>query len=868
MHVCRTQLGRGLFIFLLLAATSLQAQLTVYDDALQNGYLDYSYGGGDDFVNPAPVHSGTYSIAFTGNNFNALSFARPAPDVSSGDYGTIRFWVHGGAAGGQQLRIYLQLDDVVVVSGELDSYIDGGAIVAGTWTEVTVDLAEGPLAYAGSFDRIDLQSDAGGAQPVLYIDDIVLQPDTPDPVATMEIEQSVTVASMLSDRFTWRDSNGEPRVAVLAHNNVGAGPGGTRGGAMREFRYQLPNGATRIASVTTYGNAGYGGFGYVVSHASDLTGCSNDSPLGEGIAGTFERIFEGRHHAIFRFRQNYPRNCSSPPDIARKMPITIDWMFSTGHDHPLWTITWHVDETFATADNTIAPVNTLFDDARAPYGEFNIDGDGFTAIDGVAWGDRYKFTSTTAPVTLNSAWTWNVANSVPYVKLWLNAPLAAGNKKDATMGLVQTQTMTQQDAGGGRNPNYHDLTPLWGTTSADGPGSDNYLMPWQGEWPYQANAFNLGPATSSNNARLTWGTQWGFLGQSSYVVNDGVVANAPGYPKKSYSTYVVMGTHSSSPVEAQVEQVETIQTLTLSATTGSVVTSGPAGAERADTVTYDPPGYNHVYGALAFEADGNALAANIAVGAGTLANPLLILGNYTGGDPVVTLGGITLVADADYFASLRAPASELWLTLNRDLTGAVNALTIAGEAPPDAPPIPAGLIAAATTTTQVDLNWTASAGADSYEIDRRGPGEAFALLGTSVANSYSDPTAIAGTSYLYQVRAVNGAGTSGNSTPDLATTVIFTDTLVTGLKVKAVHLSQLRTAANAVRLLADLGAAAFTDVPGPTIRIKILHVTELRTAINAARTALGLTTPAFTDATLTGVKVKRVHFQEMRDRVH
>ena len=29
----------------LLAATSLSAQLVVYDDALQNGFLDYSYGG-------------------------------------------------------------------------------------------------------------------------------------------------------------------------------------------------------------------------------------------------------------------------------------------------------------------------------------------------------------------------------------------------------------------------------------------------------------------------------------------------------------------------------------------------------------------------------------------------------------------------------------------------------------------------------------------------------------------------------------------------------------------------------------------------------------------------------------------------------
>ena len=44
--------------------------------------------------------------------------------------------------------------------------------------------------------------------------------------------------------------------------------------------------------------------------------------------GHWQRVFEGRHHAIFRFTQNYPRNC---PSFARTIPVTIDWMFSTGH---------------------------------------------------------------------------------------------------------------------------------------------------------------------------------------------------------------------------------------------------------------------------------------------------------------------------------------------------------------------------------------------------------------------------------------------------------------------------------------------------------------------------------------------------------
>src|SRR4029077_13090553 len=97
------------------------------------------------------------------------------------------------------------------------------------------------------------------------------------------------------------------------------------------------------------------------------------------------------------------------------------------------------------------PVNTLDDDSRAPYGEVTIGGDGSTDIDGLAWGDRCKYRSTTSPVTLSSSWTYNVMNTVPYVKEWLAGALTVDHKLDATMGLVQTQTMDQQDAGGARD---------------------------------------------------------------------------------------------------------------------------------------------------------------------------------------------------------------------------------------------------------------------------------------------------------------------------------------------------------------------------------------------------------------------------------
>ena len=150
---------RAVFVCLLfVCSAAAEAQtLTIYDEALQNSFEDFSYGGGGDFASTAEAHDGTNSVSFIGNSFNALSFARPAPDVSSATYPVLRFWVHGGATGNQQLRLYLQLDEAIVANVELDAYIQSGSIGAGVWREVTVPLT--PLA--ATFDRIDLQSDQG-----------------------------------------------------------------------------------------------------------------------------------------------------------------------------------------------------------------------------------------------------------------------------------------------------------------------------------------------------------------------------------------------------------------------------------------------------------------------------------------------------------------------------------------------------------------------------------------------------------------------------------------------------------------------------------------------------------------------------------
>ncbi|HEY0179945.1 MAG TPA: hypothetical protein VGC30_09985, partial [Dokdonella sp.] len=494
------------------------------------------------------------------------------------------------------------------------------------------------------------------------------------PAGGFAIEHDVAIDGLSGDRFSWHDSAGRPRAAVLAHNDGGVGTGGTRGGELREFRYEAAGG-TRVVRATA---DGVGGFGYVVSHpyddSSHCTGGGDPSGIGHTTPGHFQRVFEGPHHAILRFTQNYPRYCTTAaPAQEYDVPVTIDWVFADGRDDPLWTITY---------DLSAVPVNRLEDDSRAPYGQMRIDGADSDAaratIAGVGWGDYYRFVSTTDPVTFSSGWTWNRPNTVPYVTLWTDAV-------DATMGIVQTQTIAQQDAGG------YWGQDLWSHTSADTSGClGDYLMPCDYDWPYQSINYEIDVASPTQNARLAWGTNFGFLGQQQYRIRgnaeyggsgDGTALpgdpTAPGWPKKSYSTYVVLGTHSSAPVDAAVDAVETVQTLSASASVGGVATQGPSGVADATPRPYQPAGYDAVYGALAFVAAGNRLDANVAVGTGTLHHPLLIVRSYAGALPgSVKLGGVALVPEVDYFPSLRADAGELWITLNRDLAGAANRIQI------------------------------------------------------------------------------------------------------------------------------------------------------------------------------------------------
>ncbi len=154
-------------IFCGLGAT-LRADQVIYDDALQNGWADWSWNATRNFnYTGTYVHAGTKSISVTITNaWGALSLEHSATDASI--YTNLTFWINGGASGGQQLQIYAE------VTGATEPAINLPTLTANTWQQLTFSMAALGVAGQPNFTRFSIQDRSGAAAPAFYVDDISL----------------------------------------------------------------------------------------------------------------------------------------------------------------------------------------------------------------------------------------------------------------------------------------------------------------------------------------------------------------------------------------------------------------------------------------------------------------------------------------------------------------------------------------------------------------------------------------------------------------------------------------------------------------------------------------------------------------------
>jgi hypothetical protein len=440
-----------------------------------------------------------------------------------------------------------------------------------------------------------------------------------------------------SDVYRWLDSGRQQRTAVLTRNDS-RDPGGSYGGMLRQFRYYL---GTQERVATGTGASGlWNGWGYVVSHYPN-----NGVAYSANIAGNHRRVFVGRHHAIHEFSWSIP--ISGIP-----VKVTVHWFFTTGRDNPVYAVTF---DTSAAGSNGLSGA-----DSRTPYGDIAWDGDGANSwVDGVKWGDKYRFFSRDEPLTAQSRWDYSQLNSVPYT-------LSYSRSADAEMGIVQTLDWLQHNTGGTW---FHDN---WGRVSENRANAGNFgswLMPPNWNWPYQMGQYEMSDTQPTKSKRLAWGLMYGAVGQPAYWAY-GYGGQLSGHPYQSYSVFTVLGRQSAEAVLAQTTQVERMLRAQLVAIQGALVTQGPLGVARSDTGTYPVPGYNSTYGAYELRPDlsGNFTVTLNAAG-GDIKNPVFLI-HKPGGVPArITLDGVPLTADLDYFASSDTTTGVVWLTLNRVWSG-------------------------------------------------------------------------------------------------------------------------------------------------------------------------------------------------------
>ncbi|HXE89395.1 MAG TPA: fibronectin type III domain-containing protein [Terriglobales bacterium] len=218
--------------------------------------------------------------------------------------------------------------------------------------------------------------------------------------------------------------------------------------------------------------------------------------------------------------------------------------------------------------------------------------------------------------------------------------------------------------------------------------------------------------------------------------------------------------------------------------------------------TFAPDNEYRWMGSIAMDAAGN-IAVGYSVSSG-VTRPSIRYTGRVASDPLGTMQGETAIIDGtgsqlpslnrwgDY-SSMTVDAADdctFWYTteyLKNDGTfnwsTRIASFSFPGcAAPPASPPnAPSGLLAAGTSSSQIDLAWTDNSdNEDGFRVERctgtaafcdASPGNFSQIVQLPAnSNAYSDTGLSASTTFAYRVRAFNGAGDSGYSNTAEAST--------------------------------------------------------------------------------------------------
>jgi len=176
------------FLALAILAHAARAQnLVVYDDALENGWVNYGWATLN-YANTSPVHSGSDSISVVdpGSTSQALYLHHLAQPVSI--YQSLSFWIYPTVARNNEVQVQATLSG----AAQTAVHLSFTAAQVNQWQQVTIPLSSLGLTNQTNFDGFWIQNQTGGPL-TWYVDDITLiATPPPNPVALSVNPQSVT----------------------------------------------------------------------------------------------------------------------------------------------------------------------------------------------------------------------------------------------------------------------------------------------------------------------------------------------------------------------------------------------------------------------------------------------------------------------------------------------------------------------------------------------------------------------------------------------------------------------------------------------------------------------------------------------------
>lgn len=271
-----------------------QGDQPVYTDALVSGWINYGWAAIDP-SNAGPVHTGKASLKIASNGFDGLHIHHSALDSSL--YHGLSFWINGGPAGGQRVRIGAYL------GGELQPhFIQLAPLPANAWRQVTVSFAELGVADKADFNGIFIGNADGTARPAYYVDDMKLLASPPPARLTIRVDAGKTLQTV-DDR--------------LFGVNAGAFEGAFPSHAL--LLKQVDNRAFRFPGGTLSDT-----YHWATGTTTDLTGVTSTWPLDFETFARQARMSKAQVYITVNYGSGTPQEAA---DWVRRSNITDGYGF-------------------------------------------------------------------------------------------------------------------------------------------------------------------------------------------------------------------------------------------------------------------------------------------------------------------------------------------------------------------------------------------------------------------------------------------------------------------------------------------------------------------------------------------------------------